>query len=99
MANAQMPTRRTRHMEIKYFCLQDWIEEDLLLLHDIESTNNISDTFTKQLGRNLFHKHNDTVMGRKYPTYYKGEYSIPVHNSHLSLSKNATFQEPGEGVL
>ena len=100
MANAQMPTRRTRHMEIKYFSLQDWIQEDLLILHATESTNNISDTFTKQLGRNLFHKHTDTVMGRKYPKYYTGEYStIPVHYSDFSLMKNATFQEPGEGVL
>ena len=101
MANAQMPTRRTRHMEIKYFSLQDWIEEDLLLLHAIESSKNIADMFTKQLGRNLFHKHNDTVMGRRYPTYYKGNLRnvIPVDNSDFRLSKNQRFQEPGEGVL
>ena len=101
MANAQMPTRRTRHMEIKYFSLQDWIEEDLILLHTVESSKNIADTFTKQLGRNLFHKHNDTVMGRRFPTYYKGNLrnDIPVNNSDFSLSKNPRFQEPGEGVL
>ena len=76
MGNAGMPTRRTRHMDIKYFSLQQWIEQDLILLQDIESTYNVADTFTKQLGRVLFHQHNDTVMGRKYPIYYKGKYSI-----------------------
>ena len=75
MANAQQPTRRTRHMDIKHFAIQDWIEHDLIALHRIETTNNISDGFTKQLGRSLFHKHRDTLMGRRPPTYYVGKYS------------------------
>lgn len=80
MGNAGMSTRRTRHMHIKYFSLQQWVEEDLITLHDIESTYNVSDTFTKQLGRVLFHKHND----------YRGKYSthVPVLNSDSSLSKH-----------
>ena len=74
MANAGQPTKRTRHMDIKVFSLQDWIEQDLLLLTAIETSGNISDTFTKQLGRNLFWKHTDTLMGRNYPQYYQGTY-------------------------
>ena len=75
MGNARQPTRRTRHMDVKYFALQDWIDQDLVLLHDIESANNISDAFTKQLGRNLFYAHFDIIMGRKPPLYYKGTYA------------------------
>ena len=75
MANAQQPTRRTRHMDIKHFAIQDWIEHDLIALHRVETSNNISDGFTKQLGRSLFHKHRDTLMGRRPPTYYVGKYS------------------------
>ena len=75
MGNAQQPTRRTRHMDIKNFSLQDWIEEDLLTLHQIESTKNLSDAFTKQLGRSLFHKHFDTCMGKTHPIYYTGTYA------------------------
>jgi len=30
MANAQRPTKRTRHMDIKTFGLQDWVQRDLL---------------------------------------------------------------------
>jgi len=35
MANAQQPTKRTRHIDIKHFALLDWVEQDLLILHDI----------------------------------------------------------------
>ena len=77
MGNAGQPTRRTRHMDIKIFSVQEWIEEDLIVLQDIQTSDNISDTFTKQLGRNLFWKHTDTLMGRRYPQYYKGTYTQP----------------------
>jgi len=33
MANAQQPTRRTRHMDIKHFSLLDWVERDLTHLN------------------------------------------------------------------
>ena len=32
MGNAQKPTSRTRHIDIKYFTLCDWVERDLMLL-------------------------------------------------------------------
>jgi hypothetical protein len=35
MANAQKPTTRTRHMDIRYFVLSDWVERDLILLERI----------------------------------------------------------------
>lgn len=35
MANAQQPTKRTRHIEFKHFALLDWVEQDLLPLHSI----------------------------------------------------------------
>jgi hypothetical protein len=32
MGNTQKPTARTRHIDIKYFALCDWIERDLIQL-------------------------------------------------------------------
>jgi len=32
MGNAQKPTPRTRHVDIKYFSLCEWVERDLILL-------------------------------------------------------------------
>ena len=72
MANAGQPTRRTRHMDIKYFALQDWVEEYLIVLEQIQSTNNSADHMTKALGTNLFYKHRDVIMGRIPPIYYQG---------------------------
>jgi len=69
MGNAQQPTRNTRHMELKKFALVDWIENDLILLQRIKSENNYSDPCTKPLGRTLYYKHFDYVMGRIRPRY------------------------------
>jgi hypothetical protein len=32
MANAQKPTSRTRHMDIRFFALSEWVERDLVIL-------------------------------------------------------------------
>ena len=69
MGNAQQPTRNTRHMELKKFALIDWIQNDLILLQRIKSENNYSDPCTKALGRILYYKHFDYVMGRIRPAY------------------------------
>jgi hypothetical protein len=69
MANAQQPTRRTRHMDIKKFALLEWVEQDLMILQSIKTAENAADAMTKPLGRQLFHRHADTIMGRKVPHY------------------------------
>jgi len=69
MANAQQPTKRTRHMDIKHFALLDWVEQDLLLLEHIDTSDNIADAMTKTLGRTLFYRHYDTYMGLRQPNY------------------------------
>jgi hypothetical protein len=63
MANAQKPTSRTRHMDIKYHAMCEWVERDLLLLKRVDTTVNMADHFTKQLGTTLFHRHVDYIMG------------------------------------
>ena len=63
MANAQQPTRRTRHMDMKKFVLQDWVERDLLLFKRISSTDNYSDSLTKPMTKDLHYRHNDYTMG------------------------------------
>jgi hypothetical protein len=55
MGNAQKPTTRTHHIDIKYFALCDWIECDLIHLERINTSINIADHLTKSLSRTLFH--------------------------------------------
>lgn len=69
MANAQKPTPRTRHIDIKHFVLAEWVEQDLIKLERIDTSRNIADQYTKQLPRVLFHRHADYVMGRIPPEY------------------------------
>lgn len=83
MANAQQPTRRTRHLDIKKFALLDWVEQDLLILRNITTSDNAADTFTKSLGKQLFYRHIDTIMGRRVPTLLRS-------NQHSSCLKQPT---------
>jgi hypothetical protein len=69
MANAQQPTRRTRHMDTKHFAIQDWVAHDQIDVAPIATANNISDAFTKALGRIKFYEQNDVIMGRRIPPY------------------------------
>ena len=75
MANAQKPTTRTRHMDIKYFSLSDWVERDLMLLERIDTSINLADHYTKSLQPALFHRHADFILGHIPPAY------SPLHKS------------------
>ena len=87
MANAGKPTSRTRHIDIKFYAIQEWVETDLLVLQRIDTAINMADHFTKPLPRILFHRHNDYIMGRVPPTYSPKYsdclriYSAPTQNT------------------
>ena len=65
MANAEQPTRRTRHMDTKMFAIQDWTKEEKLILKEVNTKDNAADHFTKALGRIKFYEQTDIIMGRK----------------------------------
>ena len=69
MANAQKPTPRARHMDIKYKVLAQWVERDLVHLERVDTKQNMADHFTKQLGPQLFRRHTDYIRGRVPPQY------------------------------
>ena len=69
MANSGQPTKRTRHMNTKYFALQHWVDIDLITLQRISTSDNEGDAMTKNLGRTLFYRHIDYIMGKVIPEY------------------------------
>ncbi len=69
MANAQKPTSRTQHMDIRYHVLREWVEHDLIVLERVDTTINKADHFTKILSPILFHRHVDYIMGHVPPEY------------------------------
>ncbi len=104
MANAQQPTRRTRHMGIKYFALQDWVASDLIILKDISTSDNAADAFTKVLSKQLFHRHYDTFMGRRVPDYWQSiiGHLVPTPDHTLDHDTPCVLHsttEHGEGIV
>jgi hypothetical protein len=79
MANAQRPTKRTRHMDIKHFTIQQWVAEDLLCLKRIDTVDNHSDAMTKALGRTLFYRHFNYIMGHVLPDYMKDMLKLRIN--------------------
>ena len=69
MANANKPTKRTKHVDTRYFALQSWVEQDLVLLKSIPTKDNSSDALTKNTARILFNRHMDYILGRMIPEY------------------------------
>ena len=57
------PTDRTRHIDIRYFAIQDWrLEGDIIMVH-IKGVLNLSDAETKPLGYVLHNRHCRRMMG------------------------------------
>jgi hypothetical protein len=69
MANAGKPTPRSRHIDIKFYAIQEWVERDLVMLKRIDTSINPADHLTKPLARILFYRHLDFYMGHVPPTY------------------------------
>ena len=69
MANAQRPTRRTRHLDIRHLALLDWVETDQIVLEAISTHDNPADALTKILGPQLFSRHSFTLLGKRKPMY------------------------------
>jgi hypothetical protein len=82
MGNVQKPTPCTRHIDIKYFAICEWIERDLMHMERIDTTINMSDHFTKGLLRALFHQHADYLLGHIPPAY------SPIHASTVGTYNN-----------
>ena len=95
MANAQQPTKRTRHMEVKNFVLQDWVKEDLIRLLRIATNDNYADVMTKATARTLFYRHMNYVMGKIIPNYVQGLESFSQSSVHKSHNNHETLVNTG----
>ena len=95
MGNTQKPTTRTRHIDIKYFSLCDWVERDLMILERIDTSINMADHLTKALQPTLFHRHADFLLGHIPPTTHQFirhllDFSRIIHQMLTNLSPPPT---------
>ena len=72
LANAQQPTRRTRHIDMKDFVILQWTEEERIKFVDVKSEYNPADAVSKPTGRTKFYTFKDVLMGRRRPDYVRG---------------------------
>jgi len=63
MINSQIPTERSRHIDIQYFAIQTWKENGDIIMHHIPGILNPSDDLTKPLGWVLHSCHARRLMG------------------------------------
>jgi hypothetical protein len=95
MGNAQKPTPRTRHMDIKYFSLCECIEHNLIIVDRIDTSINMANHLTKALQPTLFHSHADFLLGHIPPTYspvYKSiDGNFSDHTPNIDLFVPASF--------
>ena len=100
MIDAQAPTKRTRHVDIRYFALLDWSNTGQLSAHPIPTDLVISDGMTKALGRIKFHQHADVFMGRIPPSYVTNTHPnmkpayIPAFHGFHSLTPALGYSPP-----
>ena len=64
MTQALKPTKRTRHVETKYFAILNWVQTDQIQIAKIDTSDNASDVLTKSTGCLLFYRHNSTLLGK-----------------------------------
>jgi len=74
-------------LDVKHFALLDWVEQDLILLKTITTYDNAADGITKPLGKQLFYRHADTLLGRRVPNHIKQRSKI-THLMFNDLSWN-----------
>ena len=85
-SNAQQPTKRTRHMDLKHFALLQWTEDELLYFPEVPTHLNIGDSISKPVSRIKHHEQNDILMGRRRPQYSKPNSATTTKSSLFSTS-------------
>ena len=84
MVTAGAPTKRTRHVDIRYFALLEWADTGQLKAESVPTAHNISDSMTKATGRVKFHQHADLYMGRQPPRYVPPP--LPVQEQRATIA-------------
>ena len=87
MVTAGASTKRTRHVDIRYFALLHWAETGSIKAEPVPTAHNISDSLTKATGRLKFHQHADVYMGHTPPSY------VSTPSSH-TLARLMCMQHP-----
>ena len=76
--NANKPTGRSRHIDIRFFAIQDWKDAKIITMKHIPGIINPADDLTKPLGFVLHSRHARYIMGHRKSTACHGEKDEPT---------------------
>ena len=65
IVNASKPTGRSRHIDIRFFAIQDWKRQNDIKIVHIPGVINSADDLTKPLGWVLHSRHARYIMGHR----------------------------------
>ena len=76
-------SKRTRHLDIKYFFVTDKIAQGELSVEYCPTKSMVADMFTKPLQGELFRKFRNTVLGinDEIVRKYEGDYKLKVEGN------------------
>jgi predicted RNA-binding protein with RPS1 domain len=57
LTDNQSVSQRTRHIDIRYHFVREYVEDGIVKINFVQSEENDADIFTKNLGSELFKKH------------------------------------------
>jgi Reverse transcriptase (RNA-dependent DNA polymerase) len=77
MVNSAKPTPRSRHIDTRYYAIQDWKRRQIVSLAHIPGVLCPADALTKPLARILHHRHTRRLMGHYGPPAY-ATYTYPA---------------------
>jgi hypothetical protein len=80
-------------MEIKIFALLDWVEQDMIILKHVNTSNNTADAMTKTLSKNLFYRHYDSHKGFRIPKHCAKETLAPDPMHTLTSKQHSKHGE------
>ena len=69
MANAQKPTHRTHHEEMKYFVILQWTDDKFINFVETKTQNQATNSLSKSTNQTKFYKHMYVLMGQRKPGF------------------------------
>jgi hypothetical protein len=55
-------TQRTKHIDVRYHYVREFIEEGFIKIIFVKSEDNKSDMFTKNVSQDIYYKHLDSFV-------------------------------------
>jgi hypothetical protein len=63
LATNRSVSQRTRHIDVRYHFVRNYIEDNIIKINFVRSENNVADIFTKNVRQETFFRHSEKLFG------------------------------------